>query len=384
MTLENRPQKIAATLLLAALGCALFVFLGIRATPQAAAQAPTPTPTPNCTATPTISPTPTCTPVPTVCKPCSDGSLDPADPEAAQSPAATPIPSEFQPPDGTILKWRRYVPLTGGPRWPVVLVIHIGGFKTGSPYDGGPEQVAADLQAKGYLALSVTYRLAPCGLILGQHCHDQTPDGIASGRPPEQTDDIKTLVRAARVDEQGNGKVGVVGGSAGGSHAAFVALDIRTINDWTHWSASQRPDVVACLSGAYDFSDRDLDVTHQFINNVENYTNTCVRVDPDPNKPDQKKVSPVARVTTPTSSVPFRPMFLINSDGDSMPPHQIVDMQCALVNAGVDPNLYQVLTLVHNDKHAFAYWGDFDGQGPPQRRVKADVIDFLDSYLKGP
>jgi acetyl esterase/lipase len=273
------------------------------------------------------------------------------------------------------------VPTSGGPTWPAVLVIHIGGFKTGSAYDGGPEIAAADLQAKGYLALIVTYRLAPCGLIVGQHCHDSTTDGIASGRPPQQTDDIKTLVRAARVDPQGNGRVGIVGGSAGGSHAAFVALDVRTINDWTHWSASQRPDAVACLSGAYDLSDRD-DVTNQFKSNVENYTNTCVRVDTDPNKPDQKKVSPVARVTTPTSEVPFIPMFLINSDGDSMPPHQIVAMQCALINAMVDPNLYRVLTLVDNDKHAFAYWGDFDGVRPQRHRVKEDVLEFLDQYLK--
>jgi len=90
----------------------------------------------------------------------------------------------------------------------------------------------------------------------------------------------------------------------------------------------------------------------------------------------------VARVTTPTPEIPFVPMFLINSDGDPMPPPQITDMQCALQIAGVDCNLYQVLTLVNNDKHAFAYWRDWDHSPPPQHRVSEDVISFLDTYLK--
>jgi hypothetical protein len=135
------------------------------------------------------------------------------------------------------------------------------------------------------------------------------------------------------------------------------------------------------LSGDYDLSDRE-GATKQFIDDAENYTNTCVRIDPNPDNPDQKKVSPVARVTTPTETVPFIPMYLINSDGDPMPPHQLIDLQCTIQNAGVDSTKYKILTLQNNTKHAFAYWDDYDGATPQQHRVRDDVVGYLDTYLK--
>ncbi len=270
------------------------------------------------------------------------------------------------------MEWRRYVPNSGGPKWPAVLVVHVGGFRGGSPFDGGPSKAATDLQDAGYLVFEVTYRLAPCGRITNQPAHDNTTDaGRASGRPPEQTDDIEAEVRAARLDSQCNGKVGIVGGSAGASHAAFAALDTRTI---ANWGPADRPDATVCLSGAYDFSDRE-DATAQFIYNIENYTNSCVLT-------EQKEVSPVARVTSPTESVPFKPIFLINTDGDPMPFHQIIDLQCAFQTAGVDPSLYKVLTLEGSKQHAFAYWDDYDDGYPFAQKVSTRVIAFLDSYLK--
>jgi acetyl esterase/lipase len=85
------------------------------------------------------------------------------------------------------------------------------------------EKVCRDLQASGYLALAVTHRLAQCGRISGQDPNYEDP---LSGRPPQQIDDIKSLIKAARsLTSLCNGDVGVIGGSAGGSHAVFVALD---------------------------------------------------------------------------------------------------------------------------------------------------------------
>jgi acetyl esterase/lipase len=122
------------------------------------------------------------------------------------------------------------------------------------------EMVAQDLADAGYYTLVASYRLAPCGVIMQQPCHDV--DAL-SGRPPEQTDDVKAEIRAIRADTvHCNGMVGVVGGSAGGSHALFVALDTSTSSTW---NSSLRPDCAVGLSGAYDFSDRtpeDYDVHH--------------------------------------------------------------------------------------------------------------------------
>ncbi len=239
------------------------------------------------------------------------------------------------------------------------------------------EVVAQDLAAAGYYTLIVSYRLAPCGQIQGQPCHNV--DAL-TGRPPQQTDDIKAEVRALRADiTHCNGKIGVVGGSAGGSHALFVALDTVTSSNW---SAVMRPDCVVGLSGAYDFSDRtpeDYDVHHvdpvsTFAYDVTNYTNSV-------DLAVQKSKSPVSLVTTPTLSIPFKPAFVINSQYDPMPFHQIVDIQCAFQTHSVSSSLYQVLTISDNSKQAFALWYEYDDSSPPQQ-VKTRVISFLDKYLK--
>src|SRR6476620_7652405 len=157
--------------------------------------------------------------------------------------------------DGTVLHWVVYTPLTPGP-WPAVLVIHGGGFTSGSP-DFSPDSVtcAQDLAAAGYIAFSIEYRLAPPGLLPGQ---------VSNGRFPDQTDDVKLAVRTARNDARCNGQVGAVGGSAGGSHTAFVAA--------TGTPGDDRIDVGVCLSGAFDFSDFSPNpLLDFFINNVTNY-----------------------------------------------------------------------------------------------------------------
>lgn len=239
------------------------------------------------------------------------------------------------------------------------------------------DMVALDLQDAGYYTIIVSYRLAPCGEIQEQPCHN---DDATTGRYPQQTNDIKAHIRALRADiAHCNGKIGVVGGSAGGSHALFVSLDTATSSNW---SASMRPDCVVGLSGAYDFSDRtpeSYDVHHTdpvetFAADVTNYTNTV-------NLTVQKSESPVALVTTPTQTIPFKPTFVINSQYDPMPFHQIVDIQCAFQSHSVSSSLYQVLTIADNSKHAFALWYEYDDSSPPQQ-VKTRVISFLDNHLK--
>jgi NAD(P)-dependent dehydrogenase (short-subunit alcohol dehydrogenase family) len=132
-------------------------------------------------------------------------------------------------PDGTELQWVVYTPTGRGP-WPAVLVIHGGGFKGGGP--ASCAIAALDLADAGYIAYAIEYRLAPNGLIAGQ---------VSDGRFPQQSDDVKMAVRAARADPRGNGQVGAVGGSAGGYHTAFVAA--------TGAYGDDRIDVGVSLSG---------------------------------------------------------------------------------------------------------------------------------------
>ena len=78
------------------------------------------------------------------------------------------------------------------------------------------------------------YRLAPPGALPGQ---------TSAGFFPDQTADVQLAIRTARSNPRGNGKVGAIGGSAGGHHAALAAC-IGSPGD-------DRVDVAISLSGAY-------------------------------------------------------------------------------------------------------------------------------------
>lgn len=284
---------------------------------------------------------------------------------------------------GSILVWRPYKPdqsRWGPPPWPTVILVHGGEFRYGTPYDGDVEKVATDLQSKGYYVLSVNYRLAPCGSIDGQPSHALFPE---SGRPPQQTDDIKSFVRAARADFAQVKHVAVVGGSAGASHALFAALDKQPTPGgvypfWCLNGKDDRPDCVVCLSGAYNFADRTVpDITGKFVKDIENYTNLCQQSDQLTH--NGVAISPVSLVKS-ESEQSFKQAYLINSWGDSMPYRQILDIQCKFQSVGILTTRYQVLTT-NTGNHSFHIWLDYDNSTPP-KRVRDDVIKFLDDHLK--
>lgn len=244
-------------------------------------------------------------------------------------------------PDGTELHWVVYTPTTPGP-WPAVLVIHGGGFKGGGPASGAA--CALDLAAAGYLALSIEYRLAPNGSLVGQ---------TSDGRYPQQTDDVKMAVRAARSDPRCNGQVGAVGGSGGGCHTAYVAA--------TGTKGDDRIDVGVSLSGAYDFTDFSADPNiDTFILDVTNYVNV-----PQSDTADLLAASPVNFVDSNIA-----PLFLINSAQDTMPFPQLADMTRKLDSLGLSN--YQALTIP-GSQHAFDYW----------TTVKDQVITFLNDRFAG-
>src|SRR5437016_1681489 len=122
---------------------------------------------------------------------------------------------------------------TPTPTWTTILVIHGGGFWRGSPFPDAADEtqniidVANDLADAGYYVLVVAYRLAPSGLIPGQTRQDDAHDpNHISGFAPYQEYDVEALVKAARRDPHVRGrKVGIIGGSAGATHAIWASLD---------------------------------------------------------------------------------------------------------------------------------------------------------------
>src|SRR5438105_11218078 len=224
----------------------------------------------------------------------------------------------------TPLFWHAYIIPTG--RHPAVLVIHIGGFREGK---AGPASVAQDLNAAGFNAFTIEYRLAPL--------HTDMPQQVMGddGHYPEQTNDVATAIRAARAGSTAasagkvTGKVGAVGGSAGASHAAYTAAAATLGGDML--------DAAVLLSGNYDFHDpaslADVRCT-PFAANVTNYVNSSVAS----NGGALDLASPYRRFTSASA-----PVFVIATNLDPMPPQQFQILTTRLKAVG-DPNQTLLIT----------------------------------------
>ena len=235
--------------------------------------------------------------------------------------------------DGTVLHWVVYTPSIPGP-WPAVLVIHGGGFDSGTPGSSTQSVTCAqDLASAGYIAFSIEYRLAPPGSLPGQ---------ISDGRFPDQEDDVKLAVRTARSDPRCNGQVGAIGGSAGGYHTAFVAAT-GTVGD-------DRIDVGVSLSGAYDISDFSPNPTlDYYTSTVTNYVGVA------------STDTTALRAASPAwlANKTISPLLMVNTLEDPMPYSQLGDMIMHLDALGITN--YHALTLVGGG-HAFEYWSTVKDQ----------------------
>ncbi len=241
--------------------------------------------------------------------------------------------------DGTPLRWTIYPGAGPGPH-PAVLVIHGGGFRMEPP---SPKtfEAARDAAAAGFNAFHVEYRLAS---------RDGLPGQKSLGQFPDQTNDLKIAVRAARKYPGGNGKVGAIGGSAGGAHDVFLAAT-GTVGD-------DRLDAAVALSGAYDFNDQS-SAQPNFRRLVENYAGS-----PDPAA--LTKASPITYVDKQIA-----PLYVIASDNDAMPPEQYTDLIKKLKAVGATN--FQELLRPNSRAHAFAYWPE----------VRTQCLSFLKEKLSG-
>ncbi len=180
-------------------------------------------------------------------------------------PSQEILPNAYQPSaysdDQTILRRLRFSPdpaVYGDGPYPVVVTVHAGGFRDQDAYGSMSQRWAdRDLAKAGFLVFSIDYRLAPDGLIRRQHEHDTTTEeGIASGRPPQQSNDVKQQTLAAYHDPHCNGTVFLVGGSSGGTHSLWAALDpAATVPGWPV-PLVQVPMAVVTLSAPCDLSSR--------------------------------------------------------------------------------------------------------------------------------
>ncbi len=163
----------------------------------------------------------------------------------AQKPPAVPddvvfeAGIEYANPDNQHLRLDLARPKTGAGPFPAVVCIHGGGFRAGQreSYDG----LIVRLAQKGYVAVTVTYRLAP-----------KYPF-------PAAVHDTKAAVRWVRANAAkyrvAPDRIGVTGGSAGGHLAQFlgVTAGVKEFDgDGGNAGVSSR---VACVVNVYGPSD---------------------------------------------------------------------------------------------------------------------------------
>jgi acetyl esterase/lipase len=148
---------------------------------------------------------------------------------------------EYSNPDGQHLQLDIASPKTGSGPFPAVLCIHGGGFRAGTRQ--GYDNLCLRLAAKGYVAVTVSYRLAP---------KYQFPAAIH---------DVKAAVRWLRANASKYhidlNRIGVTGGSAGGHLAQFLAVtgDLEQFEgDGGNPEQSSRVSCVVNYFGPSDFT----------------------------------------------------------------------------------------------------------------------------------
>jgi acetyl esterase/lipase len=183
--------------------------------------------------------------------------------------------------------------IADGQRHRVAIVIHGGGYKAGDM----ETTVAQDLAKYGFMGVAIEYRLAPPHMEMNSPTHPfpGQNDIHDDGHFPEQTEDVRDAIIHYRNDPRSNGQVVVIGGSAGGSHALYLAA--------TGTPGYDMPDLAVILScGISNLADPN---EYRLVCNngetcphvaVSNYLNIA---DPAPNPPSGPDLL-VAQNASPT------------------------------------------------------------------------------------
>ncbi len=211
---------------------------------------------------------------------------------------------------------------------PGVLLIHGGGWVAGDKAFYAP--LGKRLAAKGYVAFSLNYRLAP------------------KSRYPAQVDDVQRAVRWIRAHADAYNldpeRLGALGDSAGGHLSAFLGTrDTRDNSDPDLAKYSSRVQCVVDFYGPTDFT-----VSASVAKPTSAalfYLNALFGKKPD-EAPDQyRDASPIIYVTK--ASAPF---LIVHGTADTLvPPDQSQRLYDALKGAGVETSLY----LIYKAGHGF-------------------------------
>jgi acetyl esterase/lipase len=146
---------------------------------------------------------------------------------------------EFSNPDDQHLQLNIAYPKDGAGPYPAILCIHGGGFRAGTR-EGYDEQIVR-LAHKGYLAATITYRLAP---------KYQFPAAVHDTKAAVRW--LRANAARYRIDPE---RIGVMGGSAGGHLAQFLGVTAGVKEFEGQGGNANLSSAVACVVNYFGPSD---------------------------------------------------------------------------------------------------------------------------------
>jgi acetyl esterase/lipase len=238
-----------------------------------------------------------------------------------------------------------YLPsISEGKRVPAVVIIHGGGFRLGSKDSPREVNIGENLARHGYIGMSIDYALA------------------AEGKPewPRILHDCKTAVRWLRANAErlqiDPDRIGVIGGSAGGTLASLVAMTLPSDGLDPATPLGELSCSVCCGVDLYGVSD------------IGKWSDTVLFDKTLAEAPElYRQGSPISYVRPDGV-----PQLIIHGTGDeTVAMEQSVDFAKALKEAGSPHELI----IVQDAPHSFHL-------EPEQRDLRPAVLGFFDRYLK--
>jgi acetyl esterase/lipase len=248
-----------------------------------------------------------------------------------------------------------YVPSASAPRpLPVAVHVHGGGWVSGSRSTGTRfNELKGPLLARGYLVVSLDYRLAP------------------ANKYPSQIQDVKCAIRHLRARASRYGldpdRIGAWGGSAGGQLVALLGTADAGVgfdDVGGFQGTSSEVQAVVALSAITDFTSPD---------ELRDDYSRVFRTWPDPDSPEMIEASPVTHVTP--GDAPF--FFVVGDEDELVLPEQSVRMNQRLQDSGVSSSLLRVLHADHDLAPTTAVPID-----PTSATINSRIMEFFDQHLR--
>lgn len=255
--------------------------------------------------------------------------------------------------DGVELKLDIYFPKETKGKLPVTVYVHGGGWQNGDKSFGAGAIAIGDLVKRGYLVVSINYRLAP------------------AHKFPAQIEDVKCAIRFLRAHARDYNldpkRVGVWGSSAGGHLVALLGTSDKKagLEGKGGWAdESSRVQAVVDMFGPAD-------LTVEFAGGNQRVGQTVFGATTSKDE-IMKRASPVTYISKDDP-----PFLILHGENDRLVPlSQSEVLHERLKAAGVSSKL----VVVKNAGHGFAPEG---GTPEPGRTELTRMIgDFFDQILK--